>query len=111
MKKMKLITPTLETRFAEIGDQSEKSNPLIITKFFDPCGSATWFATEYDSKTQICFGYVTGLDYDEWGTFSISELESIKRPFGLGIERDIYFTEVRFKGIIKQHEQDKNLEP
>jgi len=33
---------------------------------------------------------------DEWGSFSITELESIKRPFGLSIERDIHFDEVRY---------------
>ena len=93
---MKLITPELETRFAEVGDQSEVKNPLIVAKFFDPVGSATWYATEYNPNTRICYGYVTGLVYDEWGTFSIDELESIRRPFGLRIERDIHFEEKTF---------------
>lgn len=105
---MKLMTKTLEARFEKIGSQSQSSDPIIIAKFFDPCGSATWYATEYDAANQIAFGYVTGLAFDEWGTFSITELESIKRPFGLGIERDIYFKETRFKEIVK--EQDNNLE-
>lgn len=105
---MKLITKTLEERFEKIGCQSQSSDPIIIAKFFDPCGSATWYATEYDAENKIAFGYVTGLAFDEWGTFSITELESIKRPFGLGIERDIYFKEKKFKEIIK--EQDNDLE-
>jgi hypothetical protein len=40
------------------------------------------------------YGYVSihGDFCDEWGYFSLSELESIKcPPFGLGIERDLYF--------------------
>lgn len=99
---MKLITKTLITRFETIGDQREDPNPIIIAKFFDPCGSATWYATEYDPETNICFGYVTGLAYDEWGSFSIDELASIKRPFGLSIERDIHFTEIRFNDLMKR---------
>lgn len=108
---MKLMTKELEIRFAEVGDQSQSKDPIIIAKFFDPCGSATWYATEYDPENKICFGYVAGLAFDEWGSFSIPELESIKRPFGLGIERDIFFGEKRFREVLKEHEQDnKDIE-
>ena len=40
------------------------------------------------------FGYISihGDFCDEWGYFSLSELQSVKcPPFGLGIERDIWF--------------------
>jgi hypothetical protein len=40
------------------------------------------------------FGYVSihGDFCDEWGYFSLSELQSVKcPPFGMGIERDLYF--------------------
>lgn len=98
---MKLITQELITRFNTVGIQQE--NPLIIAKFFDPCGSATWYATEYEPETNICFGYVTGLFEDEWGSFSITELESIRiHPFGLPIERDLYFKEIRFDDLMKK---------
>lgn len=97
---MKLISKTLIQEFNRIGDQSENENPIIIAKFFDPCGSATWYATEYDAETNICYGYVTGLFEDEWGSFSITELESIKRPFGLSIERDIHFASMSFNDLM-----------
>ena len=99
---MKLLTPELIKRFKEVGGQSESKNPLVIAKFFDPVGSATWYATENNPKTNICYGYVTGLFVDEWGAFSIDELESIKRPFGLGIERDIHFKETLFKDLLSK---------
>ena len=99
---MKLITLELEQRFAEVGDQSETKDPIIVAKFFDPCGSATWYATEYDKQTKISYGFVTGLFESEWGTFSIDELESIQRPFGLTIERDIHFNEISFYGQFPQ---------
>ena len=99
---MKLITQNLIKRFNEVGDQSDANNPLIIAKFFDPVGSATWYATQYDLQRNNCFGYVTGLFNDEWGAFSIDELESLKRPFGLSIERDIHFSEIHFNELMKK---------
>ncbi len=99
---MKLITPELEARFKEVGNQSEVDNPLIIAKFFDPVGSATWYATHYDAETETCYGYVTGLGFDEWGSFSVKELESIQRPLGVTIERDIYFDEISFNDQFKE---------
>lgn len=100
-----------------MGDQSEVENPVVIAKFFDPVGSASWYATEYDAETNICYGYVTGLAYDEWGTFSLTILESIKRPLDLSIERDLYFKEIGIDELIQQsrlaelpkdREQDKD---
>lgn len=99
---MKLITKNLQERFAQIGDQSESHDPLIIAKFFNPCGSMTWYATEYDPQTNICFGYVTGTGFDEWGSFSIDELESLNLYMGLKIERDLYFDEITFDTLMKQ---------
>lgn len=102
---MKLITKALEKRFHEIGDQSEEKNPLVIAKFFNPIGELTWYATEYDSENEICYGYVTGLWENEWGTFSIRELESVQLSFGLRIERDLYFQEIRFDELMKKEQQ------
>ena len=92
---MKLLTKTLEKRFAQIGSQEDEKDPLVIARFFNPCGAGTWYATEYDPERKVFFGYVSifGDHNDEWGTFSLEELESYKGPLGLGIERDRYFVE------------------
>ncbi len=45
------------------------------------------------TETDTCYGYVLWLTQKEWRTFSISELESIGRPSGLRIERDVDFEE------------------
>ena len=92
---MKLMTKTLEKRFARVGSQANVKAPLIIAKFFNPAGAGTWYATEYDPKTRIFFGYVSifGDWNDEWGYFSLDELASYRGKFGLGIERDLYFKE------------------
>jgi len=119
---MKLITPELEARFKEVGDQSENENPLVIAKFFDSAGSGRWYATGYDKETNIAYGYVTGLAYDEWGYFSIEEMESAqifptitmngekytpKRE--LGIERDIYFPETNYYDLFPEKKRIDQL--
>lgn len=98
---MQLLTKALQDRFAEVGSQFDIDDPIIIAKFFDPCGSGTWYATAYNPKDKIFFGYVTGFDFDEWGTFSLIEMERVKLPLGLGIERDLHFGEKRFSEEIQ----------
>lgn len=102
---MESMTQKLEQRFAEVGSQENVKDPIVIAKFFNPCGQGTWLATEYSPKTKIFFGYVSIFgDYnDEWGSFSLEELESVKGQFGLGIERDLYFTEKPASELIKQY--------
>ena len=107
---MKLITKELEKRFAEVGDQSESLDPIIVAKFFNPTGRQTWYASEYDKINNICFGYVKGFDFPEWGYFSVDELEALKLPFGLKIQRDLFFKEIRFKELVKEKDLDSDLE-
>ncbi len=99
---MKLMTKELGTRFKEVGSQENIKDPLIIAKYFNPSGAGTWYATEYNPKERIFFGYVSifGDLNDEWGYFSLDELESFKGQFSLGIERDLYFGEKRASEII-----------
>ena len=98
---MRLMTDALEKRFAIIGSQENVKDPIVVAKFFNPAGAGTWYATEYDSQTKLFFGYVSifGDWNDEWGSFSLEELETYKGPFGIGIERDLYWDERRFSKI------------
>ena len=89
---MKLLTEAIEKRFAQVGDQEDVEDPIVVAKFFNPTGAGTWFATEYDPEERIFFGYVSLFNdhNNEFGTFSLDELESYRGKFGLGIERDIH---------------------
>ena len=65
----------------------------VVVKFFNPLGSQTWEIVEgtfnEDMDTWILFGKCD-LGYGaEWGYVTLAELESIKLPMGMGIERDI----------------------
>lgn len=99
---MKLMTKELELRFKKIGSQETEKDPIVVAKFFNPAGIGTWYATEYNPKNQIFFGYVSIFEdfCDEWGSFSLQELEEFKGPMGLGIERDMYCAE---KSISRFH--------
>lgn len=101
---MKLLTKELIKRFEQVGSQENVSDPIVIAKFFNPVGQGTWLATEYDKENEIFFGYVSIYgDYcDEWGSFSLRDLEDFKGMWGLKIERDIYFTERKASELIKE---------
>lgn len=94
---MELLTKELEERFKFVGNQKIEDDPVVIAKFFNPTGAGTWFATEYKKGTKTFFGYVSlfGDHNDEWGSFSLEDLQSVKGFGGLGIERDLYCGEKR----------------
>jgi len=63
-----------------------------VVKFFNPLGAGTWLATELDADNDTLFGLADlGFGCPELGSFSVSELTSVRLPFGMGIERDILF--------------------
>jgi hypothetical protein len=104
VKAMKLMTRELEERFAKVGSQENAKDPVIIAKYFNPTGAGTWYATEYDPKTKTFFGYVSifGDWNDEWGYFSLDELESFTGRFGVGMERDLFWDEAPASTVIKK---------
>ena len=94
---MKLLTKEIRKKIPAIYAQDGKENPTVYAKFFTPWSHWTWYATEFDGEDQF-FGLISGHE-DELGYFSLSELESIKGPFGLKIERDLYFEPTELKNL------------
>lgn len=67
-------------------------DPCPVVKFFNPLGAATWLATELDRDGDTLFGLADlGFGCPELGSFSLSEIEAVRLPFGMGIECDIGF--------------------
>ena len=62
---------------------------IIHTKFYTPDSDWTWYVAEFDGEDTF-FGFVEG-HHNEWGYFSLEELQQGRGPWGLGIERDIYW--------------------
>jgi hypothetical protein len=71
--------------------RSEDFKPVV--KLFCPWGGATWLLTELDPENpDIAFGLCDlGMGCPELGSVSLSELESVRGPGGLTIERDDFF--------------------
>ena len=89
---MQLLTPELrQTLLANAGTPDRDLPPAA--KFFNPAGAGTWLVTELDpDDPSVGFGLADlGFGCPELGSFSLDELESFQGPFGLGIERDLWF--------------------
>lgn len=81
----------IEGRAAE-RDGKSAPDPFPVVKLFNPLGAATWLATELADDYDTLFGLADlGFGCPELGSFSLSELDSVRLPFGLGIERDLAF--------------------
>lgn len=89
---MELVTPEQRERLLANGAQ-RGADHVPVLKLFNPCGAGTWLVTELDPEdASIAFGLADlGFGTPEIGSFSLEELEAFQGPFGLGIERDLYF--------------------
>jgi hypothetical protein len=92
MKKQKLLLDSqykklVENHKAQDGTKTFKA----VVKLFNPTGIGTWYLSELDPETNVAFG-LCELHEKELGYVSLDELKEFKGKFGLGIERDKYFT-------------------
>jgi hypothetical protein len=87
---MKLLTADLKKKLTKAG----YANMKPICKLFTPWGNATWLITSID-EDGILYGWAQLFPdvNPEWGGIAtVEELEAIRGPFGLKIERDLYWT-------------------
>lgn len=99
----KLMTAKLRKQLPRLysGEQQGLGAQAVV-KYFCPWNQWTWYASEFDGG-DIFFGLVSGYEV-ELGYFSLSELETIRGPLGLGIERDLYFRPTPLRELKQQHE-------
>lgn len=84
-----LMTKDLAATIPALYGTENDTDPIVRCKFF-LCGTGwTWYVTEFDGEDMF-FGYVVG-DYPELGYFTLKELEEVRGPLGLRVERDLYF--------------------
>ncbi|MFQ5472046.1 MAG: DUF2958 domain-containing protein [Dehalococcoidia bacterium] len=94
MRRLELVTKEIAKRLPALyaNEALSAEEVKVPLKIFDPCGRHAWYATEYDPEGKLAFGYVVGgfgPDCDELGYFSITEIENVKGPLGIGMERDL----------------------
>jgi Protein of unknown function (DUF2958) len=86
---VQLLTKELRKKLPPLGATSKDNDPLAVVKYFTPDSNWTWYAIEFDGEDTF-YGLVHGFE-EEFGTFSLAELETVTGPLGLHIERDLYF--------------------
>jgi hypothetical protein len=96
--RMMLLTKANRKALAPYGSEAK----MAVVKFFTPDSSWTWYASEFDGE-DLFFGLVDGHE-KELGSFSLSELKSIRGRFGLPIERDLHFTPTPLAQLLQSGE-------
>ncbi len=120
VRGMKLLTQEIRKKLPLLYAQKDKGGKAIVhLKLFTPDGSFTWYITEGspitdDSGKEVdfhFFGLVDGLE-KELGYVALSELESIRGPLGLPVERDLWWEPKTLEEIAPEmfRSQDKQVE-
>jgi len=84
--------------------EEEGMNAQAQVKFFTPGSNWTWYAPEFDGEDTF-FGLVIG-HVAEVGYFSLSELEEVRGPMGLPIERDLHFKPKTLHELMDHYEKE-----
>lgn len=100
---MKLVTKEVEKRLQEYplySQDGKKKDAICVVKFF-MCGvNYTWYVLEADLEKKVLFGITINSHGEaEYGYTSLSELETVKNSWGLGVERDLYFEPTKLSDI------------
>jgi hypothetical protein len=104
---MKLFTGGIDKKlFAQVPKGSDLKNQKVIAKIFNPFGRGTWYIINSDPNDPDYLWAIVDLYEPEVGSVSRKELESVRiKPFGLKLERDMYFDEVNaeelFDGLLE----------
>ena len=95
---MNLLTDEIKELFKQYPLYSQDGrgmDSVVLVKYFNPCGAGTWLITEAEEQENddwLLFGYCHIFCW-EWGYVMLSELQNLKLPFCLTIERDLYIKE------------------
>lgn len=89
----KLITKEIDRQLRANGARRDAAATRPVLKLFNPCGATTWLISERNpDEPDILFGLCDlGMGCPELGSVSLAEIEALRLPFGLRIERDIHF--------------------
>lgn len=97
---MKLLTQELLKKLPPLGHSiKSKEEPQAIVKWFTPDSNFTWYVAEYNPENGMCWGLVDGLD-KEFGYFMLEEIQSLKGPLKLPVERDWSFDPVNLNSLV-----------
>ena len=91
---MILLTPEIRAHLEANGREPDRDH-IPVVKLFNPIGEGVWLATLVEADDDLLYGMADlGFGCPEPGHFSLREIEALRLPLGLGIERDILFETV-----------------
>jgi hypothetical protein len=95
------LTDELRARLPPLYSQEAESEPVVYAKFFLAGTGWTWYVTEGSEEDGdfLFFGFVVGLE-SEFGYFLLSELETVRSPLNLAVERDLTFREGKLTDVV-----------
>jgi hypothetical protein len=103
----KLLTKALRRKLPPLYASEEQGDEALAqVKYFTPDSNWTWYGVEFDGH-DLFFGLVCG-QVVELGYFRLSELETLRGPWGLPVERDRFFEPTPLKVIRDYHRRHKN---
>ena len=93
---MKLLTKEIIKKLPKLYSQENIKDPICNLKFFTPDSSFTWYVIEGEKQEDgdwlfFCKTISHMCPEGELGYITLRELESVRGPLGLKIERDTFF--------------------
>ena len=91
---MKLLTKAILKKLPAIYSQDDKPETEVTAhvRFFDPQGSMTWYATEFDGENTFFGLKVNEYTKESWlGYFYLTDLQFRRGRLHLPCERDMWW--------------------
>ena len=102
---MKLLTKALRQKLISNFRNQDPEHSIDfkpVVRIIAPFSQATFLLTELDPETNIAFG-LCDVGHPKLAYVSITELEELRGPFNVGLERDYNFTATK---TISQYADD-----
>ena len=94
LRRHKLMTKELGDTIPPLYANDGADDPDAVVarvKLFSPYANWTWYITEWEAETGLCFGLVEGLE-TELGYFDLTEMAEATVLGGVpAVERDLYW--------------------
>lgn len=109
--RQKLFTKEIDNKlFSQYKFGNDLKNQMVVAKIFNPYGSGTFYLLNSDPSDPDYIWAIVDLFEVEVGSVSRESLEMMKvPPFGLNLERDIYFQPINASELLSRLNQGEKF--
>jgi hypothetical protein len=105
---MQLMTQEIEQALLTADHDAPAERKPVVVKFFTPDANATWYIVdaEREDGDLRMFGFCDLFGDPmcaELGYVMLSELTNVRGPFGLSVERDLYYSPQTLADVLRQY--------